>query len=82
MSNRYLDDYGLASTRTWLTLTIVWIFLALILLFIVTNILDGALSIFAFVLLIIPLIVVLRSKNVEKVGIIPIPWGELVNSSF
>ena len=79
MSNNNLNDFGLPSTRAWLILTIVWIFLALTLLFIVTNILDGAFPIFAFVLLIIPLIVVLRSRNAGKVGIYPVRWRELTN---
>lgn len=64
--------------RAWFSLAIVWILLALILLFVVTNILKGSFPIFAFVMLIIPMIVILRNRNAGNVGISPIRWDNLV----
>lgn len=58
------------------TICIAWCLLALISLYPVTQLLDGAFPIFTIIWLLVPLLVVLVSKDAQQVGFHNIPWGE------
>lgn len=62
-------------------LFILWVLLALALLLPVTLLLQGAFPIFTVVWLIVPLVVVLRTKDATRVGFRAVPWRQLAQAT-
>ena len=57
-------------------LSVAWVALALLLLYPASSLLQGAFPVFTLLWLVVPLVVVLRSKDARQVGIRPIRWSE------
>lgn len=75
---------GGVSGKTWSwteRLSVAWVALALLLLYPASSLLHGAFPVFTLLWLVVPLVVVLRSKDAHQVGIRPIRWSEYAQVS-
>ena len=61
-----------------LVLFTIWALLALIILLPVTLLLQASFPIFTIVWILVPLIVIWRTKDTSRVGFRPVPWSQLV----
>src|SRR6476469_6962762 len=75
---------GRVSGKKWSwteRLSVAWVALALLSLYPASSLLQGAFPVFTLLWLVVPLVVVLRSKDARQVGIRPIWWSEYLITS-